>query len=767
MLFRLIALCLLMVPLASPGAHAAKRIALLIGNQDYRIDSLDLKNPHNDVTAVGRALKQVGFDVRIVKDAGFGKLQKEVNRYAKRLRRAGKGAVGFFYYSGHGALNESNRFNYLIPTDVDTVDSADLWDGSIRLKRIVDDLKDNASNAVHFVVFDACRNELKLSSRNSKSLLQSKGFRPIRERVRGMLIAYATAEGEIASDVGSKVGPYAEALSRWITKPGVEAVTMFREVQVSVFNNIGQEPWYTHGALRRVYFASRESPGRARPGKPKPSFSEAAKAWALIETSKDVRDFEAFRRQFGNQNPFYDRAAEKRIAALNKRRREQKNDRVAPAKPSPAPSSKRRPKRKPSTQAEIYRQLEIFGDVLERVRSDYVDKPDDQKLINSAIASMLRQFPSAKGQNHASRGVRKAKAAKQASSLSDVYRYLDLFGDVLEAVRTDHPGRIEEIVEAAIRGMLADLDPHSAYLDAKRFRNMQVQTRGQFGGLGIEVTMSNGVIKVIAPIEDSPADKAGIQASDLITHLDSEQIVGLTLEQAVQKMRGPVNRPITLTVIRKGRDEPFDVRVVRDVVRIKPVKSRLMSDGKIGYLRITAFQEQTHVQFKKAIASIKREAGAKLKGYVLDLRNNPGGLLDQAIAISDSFLSKGSIVLVRGRDVTQTQRHNAKSGDLADGKPVVVLINNGSGSAAEIVAGALQDHRRATIIGLKSAGKGSVQTIMPLAKNGALRLTTARYYTPSGRSIQAKAIEPNLVVERDGTDDNQLKRAIELIRQAR
>jgi carboxyl-terminal processing protease len=283
-----------------------------------------------------------------------------------------------------------------------------------------------------------------------------------------------------------------------------------------------------------------------------------------------------------------------------------------------------------------------------------------------------------------------------------------------------------------------------------------VQTRGEFGGLGIEVTMENGVVKVVSPIEDTPASRAGLMSGDLITHLDKEQILGLTLQEAVEKMRGPVNSPITLTIVRKGVDDPFDVKVVRDVIHINPVKYNVEGDD-IGYIRITTFNEQTTANLQKAIDDLKKQIGPKLKGYVVDLRNNPGGLLDQAISVSDTFLDQGAIVLTRGRNLEETQRSNARPGDLADGKQLVVLINGGSASASEIVAGALQDHHRATIIGTRSFGKGSVQTIIPLGSNGALRLTTARYYTPSGRSIQAKGIEPEAVVEEELPDDLKQK----------
>ena len=335
------------------------------------------------------------------------------------------------------------------------------------------------------------------------------------------------------------------------------------------------------------------------------------------------------------------------------------------------------------------------------------------------------------------------------SSNSELYRQLDLFGDVLERVRSDYVEKPDDtkLIESAINGMLSALDPHSSYMSPKHYRDMQVQTRGEFGGLGIEVTMENGVVKVVSPIDDTPADKAGLQANDLITHLDDEQIVGLTLEQAVEKMRGPVNTPISLTIVRKGVEAPFDVKVVRDIIRINAIKFR--EEGDVGYVKVTTFNEQTHTNLVKAVSKLNKSLGKDLKGYIIDLRNNPGGLLDQAIAVSDDFLERGSVVLTKGRNNEETQRAQARTGDIANGKKVVVLINGGSASASEIVAGALQDHKRATVIGTRSFGKGSVQTIIPLGANGAIRLTTARYYTPSNRSIQAKGIDPDIIIEQE------------------
>ena len=348
--------------------------------------------------------------------------------------------------------------------------------------------------------------------------------------------------------------------------------------------------------------------------------------------------------------------------------------------------------------------------------------------------------------------------AAQAAS-SDTYRQLNLFGDVFEKVRSDYVERPDDskLVESAITGMLAGLDPHSSYMDAKSFRDMQVQTRGEFGGLGIEVTMEDGLVKVITPIDDTPAAKAGVQPGDVIVKLDNDQVQGLTLNQAVDKMRGAVNTPILLTIMRKGQDKPIEVKVVRDTVRIKAVRSRV-EHGDIAYVRVTSFNEQTFENMKKAIEDLTAQIGSdKIKGYILDLRNNPGGLLDQAVAVSDAFLEKGEIVSTRGRNPDETQRFNARGGDLTKGRPIIVLTNGGSASASEIVAGALQDHKRATILGSRTFGKGSVQTIIPLGGNGALRLTTARYYTPSGRSIQAKGIEPDIVLIQDLPDEQKAK----------
>jgi carboxyl-terminal processing protease len=338
------------------------------------------------------------------------------------------------------------------------------------------------------------------------------------------------------------------------------------------------------------------------------------------------------------------------------------------------------------------------------------------------------------------------QAAPAQSKSSETYRLLNLFGEIFERVRTDYVEGTEDrkLIEDAINGMLTSLDPHSSYMPPKSFRDMQVQTRGEFGGLGIEVTMENGFVKVVSPIDETPAARAGLRPGDFVTHIDNEPVLGLTLQEAVEKMRGPVNSNIKL-MIRRGGGDPFEVTLTRAVIRVQSVRSRV--EGELGYVRITSFTEQTESGLKNAIDRIRQQSGNKLKGLVLDMRNNPGGLLDQAIAVSDAFLDKGEIVSTRGRRNDEAQRFNAKPGDLLNGLPIVVLINGGSASASEIVAGALQDHRRAILLGTRSFGKGSVQTIIPMGNQGAIRLTTARYFTPSGRSIQAQGIDPDIVVE--------------------
>lgn len=339
--------------------------------------------------------------------------------------------------------------------------------------------------------------------------------------------------------------------------------------------------------------------------------------------------------------------------------------------------------------------------------------------------------------------------AQASEDRASTYEQLDLFGEIFERVRSEYVEDVtsEELIQNAIDGMLTGLDPHSSYLPPKDFDDMAVQTRGEFGGLGIEVTQENGFIKVVSPIDDTPAFEAGVAAGDLIVQIDGEPTQGLTLDEAVERMRGAVGEPIVITIVREGVDEPFDITIVRDTIKVTAVRGRI--EGETVVLRVSTFNRQTFPNLETQIEKQVAELGGieNVNGFVLDLRFNPGGLLSQAILVSDAFLEQGEIVSTRGRDLSESERHNATAGDLAQGKPIVVLINGASASASEIVAGALQDHNRAVVVGTRSFGKGSVQTIMPLGEDRAIRLTTARYYTPSGRSIQALGVQPDIIVE--------------------
>ena len=382
-------------------------------------------------------------------------------------------------------------------------------------------------------------------------------------------------------------------------------------------------------------------------------------------------------------------------------------------------------------------------------------------LFATAILMLgMLQTPAHADENRTA-GTQPQTEDSDSQSYSDTYRQLNLFGDVFERVRAQYVDELEdkELVEKAINGLLSGLDPHSSYLDDEHFSDMQIQTKGEFGGLGIEITMENGLVKVVSPIDDTPAFRAGIEAGDLIVQIDGQPVMGLTLSESVEKMRGKVGTDIDIVVQREGETEPLEFTITRDIIRIRAVRHR--TEGNAGYIRITTFNQNTEEGVKKAVEDIQKELGDKLIGYVLDLRNNPGGLLDQAIAVSDAFLDQGEIVSTRGRHKRDTKRDNAHSGDLAEGLPIVVLINGGSASASEIVAGALQDHKRAILLGTKSFGKGSVQTVIPLPGHGAMRLTTARYYTPSGRSIQATGIEPDIIVEPAKVETIKFKRLSE------
>jgi carboxyl-terminal processing protease len=401
---------------------------------------------------------------------------------------------------------------------------------------------------------------------------------------------------------------------------------------------------------------------------------------------------------------------------------------------------------------DAYRELSIFGEVFERTRNDYVKKIDDWALIEDAIQGLL------KVSDVAPSAVDEQKLCESERVTRTTYSALNCFGLIYEEVRKAVAHRVSDgdLVAAAMKSMVTGLDPHSQYIDPKAFRDMQAQTRGELASVGVELSMDNGLMKVVSPIDDTPAARAGVMTNDVITKIDGESLKGLSLDQAINRLRGVINSSVNLTIVRRGLDKPVELTMAREIIRVEPVRWHAESD-QVGYIRISQLNEQTTDRLKKAIDGLKDKLGAnRIKGLVIDLRNNPGGLLNQAASVTDTFLGRGEIVSIRDRDPVGMQRFNAKDGDLTNGKPLMVLINGGTAAGSEIVAGALQDHRRATILGTRSFGEGSVQTIIPLGSgNGALRLTTAMIFTPSGRSIQANGIVPDIEVLQDVPEDQR------------
>ena len=752
----------------SASAFAEKRVALVIGNGAYQ-SAARLPNPTNDAQDVAAALKRVGFDTIV----GLNLDRAGMDDHAVRFARAARGAdVAIFYYSGHAM--QFAGVNYLMPVDARLTDEADLR-RLAKLDEIVADLQ-QAKN-LHILVLDSCRDnplaeELKRSIGRTRAATMSRGLAKI-DTPQGMIVAYATQSGRTAEDGTGRNSPYTTAFLKHI-EAQEEIGTVFRRVSADVYEatSRAQLPELSLSLIGEFYLKGRPQVQAAAPSV---SLSAAAQAWAAVKDTTSVAILDAFIQQYGESTygPF-----------ARARRDELKTTQVAVAKAVQPPGpSDTAPKPAPPrlTRADVAKLFAPFGTILERVRSDYVEPPDEKKMLLGAIDGMRNAFPSAaKVSSSAPAAMKVAGAGNANISMSSLH---DAALDILNGLgnSSDDAG----VVQAAIRGLLASLDPHSSYLDPQGFRDMQVQTRGEFGGLGIEVTMEDGLVKVVAPLDDAPAAKAGILAGDVITHLDDAAVQGLTLDEAVSKMRGAIGSSIKLTIKRAGQEQPIDVAITRDTIRVRAVRMRI-EGGDVGYIRITQFNQQTTEGLKKALGEVAAQiANTKLKGYIIDLRNNPGGLLDQAVSVSDEFLGRGEIVSTRGRKPEDAQRFSAKSGDTAKGKPIVVLINGGSAAASEIVAGALQDNKRATVVGTRTFGKGSMQTIIPLGGDaGALRLTTARYYTPSGRSIQARGIEPDVEVPQDAPDqptnneqggsqsyvphdpkdDKALQRAIELLR---
>jgi carboxyl-terminal processing protease len=719
-------------------ALAEKRVALVIGNGAYA-NASRLPNPGNDARDVAATLTRLGFDTILGLDLDRAAMDDHAVRFARAAREAD---VALFYYSGH-AMQFAGT-NYLMPVDAKLTDEADLR----RLAKVDDIVADlQQARNLRILVLDSCRDnplaeELRRSIGRTRAAGLARGLAKI-DSPQGMITAYATQAGHTAEDGTGRNSPYTTAFLRHIEE-SEEIGTVFRRVSADVYQStqrtqlpelslslIGE--FYLKGRSQGLAAATPSAP--ATPATP-PAPDNAAQAWAAIKDTTSVAVLDSFIQQYGDSvyGPF-----------ARARRDELRTNQLALAKPAPSPAASEPAKPGPPrlSRSDVTKLFANFGTILENVQKSYVEPPSQEKLLRSAIEGMRTAFPAAVRVSSA--GAPTSARNLENPNVSSVHDAAFGILNSLDSGREDG-----KVARAAIDGLFAALDPHSGYMDGQAFRDMQVQTRGTFGGLGIEVTMENGLVKVVTPIDDTPAAKAGVLAGDLITHIDDAPVLGLTLNDAVAKMRGPVGSWIKLTVKRAGQDQPRDIRIVRDTIRVRAVRARV-EDSDVGYIRISAFNEQTAKSLQGAIREIGGKVPAnKLKGYIIDLRNNPGGLLSEAVAVADAFLERGEIVSTRGREAKDTQRFSAKAGDTLKGKRIVVLINGGSAAASEILAGALQDHKRATILGTRSFGKGSVQTIVPLGGDaGAIRLTTARNYTPSGRSIQAVGIVPDIEVLQD------------------
>jgi carboxyl-terminal processing protease len=697
-------------------AFADRRIALVIGNSAYR-NVTRLDNPRNDAVLMANTLQNLGFKLTgggAQLDLDKAGLDAAVQKFGGELQGAD---VAMFYYAGHGV--QVRGANYLVPVGANPTREADVDFQMVDVNLVLRQME-AAGTRLNLVVLDACRN----NPFGGRSLRATDGGLAQMRAPEGTLISFATQPGNVAQD-GDGNSPYTTALATTITKPGLDIFQTFNEVGLAVKRSTGgsQQPWVSSSPIDgNFYFVAPASTPSVGP-------DEAAQAWAATRDTTSLAVLDTFIQQYGNSiyGPF-----------ARARREELKNSQTAMTAPKtnlalPQPTTR-------LSRGDIAKLLEPLGTTVNQVEKSYIDERSERDLYLAANNALRRAYPAM---------VTEASLNSGGADLNSVY---DTALAILNRQPTD--GEDNHVVEVAINGMLASLDPHSAYMSPADFRDMQSQSRGSFGGLGIEVNMENGLVRVVTPYDGTPAAKAGIRASDVIVAIDDVSVQGVTLNQAVSRMRGPVGSQVKLKVVRQGVDKPLEMILVRDTIRVPTVISRT-EGGDVGYIKITSFNEMTDNSFKQAVADLSSKvANDNIRGYIIDLRNSPGGLLNAVIAVSDEVLQRGDIVSTRGRSANDNQHFTAKPGDITKGKRLVVLINGGTASGSEIFAGAMQDNKRATLIGTRSFGKGSIQTIFPLgAERGALRLTTSRYYTPSGTSIQAKGILPDIEVAQDEPDD--------------
>jgi carboxyl-terminal processing protease len=703
----------------SPDAHADRRVALVIGNSAYQ-NVARLDNPRNDAVLMANTLQNLGFKLTgggAQLDLDKTGLDAAVQKFGGELQGAD---VAMFYYAGHGV--QVRGANYLVPVGANPTREADVDFQMVDINLVLRQME-AAGTRLNLVVLDACRN----NPFGGRGLRATDGGLAQMRAPEGTLISFATQPGNVAQD-GDGNSPYTTALATTITKPGLDIFQTFNEVGLAVKRSTGgsQQPWVSSSPIDgNFYFVAPRAPASTPSAGP----DEAAQAWAATRDTTSLAVLDTFIQQYGNSlyGPF-----------ARARREELKNSQMAMTAPKPNLALAQPTTR--LSRGDVARLFEPLGTTVNQVEKSYIDERSERDLYIAANNALRRAYPTM---------VTEASLNSGGADLNAVY-------DTALAILNRQPTNSEDnhVVEVAINGMLASLDPHSSYMSPADFRDMQTQSRGTFGGLGIEVNMENGLVRVVTPYDGTPAAKAGIRASDVIVAIDDVSIQGVTLNQAVSRMRGPVGSQVKLKVVRQGVDKPLEMILVRDTIRVPSVTWRI-EGGDVGYIKISSFNELTENGFKQAVAELSgKVANDNIKGYIIDLRNSPGGLLNSVIAVSDDVLQRGDIVSTRGRSANDSQHFTAKPGDITKGKRMVALINGGTASGSEIFAGAMQDNKRATLIGTRSFGKGSIQTIFPLgAERGALRLTTSRYYTPSGTSIQAKGILPDIEVAQDEPDD--------------
>jgi carboxyl-terminal processing protease len=723
MIRRILLLLAVVLVLPASEALAARRVALVIGNSTYQ-NVARLENPRNDAVLMANTLKNLGFTLTgggAQLDLDKSALDAAVQKFGADLQGAD---VGMFYYAGHGVQVRGS--NYLVPVGANPTRETDVDFQMVDVNLVLRQME-AAGTKLNLVVLDACRN----NPFGGRGLRATDGGLAQMRAPEGTLISFATQPGNVAMD-GQGDSPFTAALATTITKPGLDIFQTFNEVGLAVKRSSGgsQQPWVSSSPIDgNFYFVTPLTPASTPSAAP----DEAAQAWAATRETTSLAVMDAFIQQYGNS--IYGPFARARREEL---KNNQKAGELALAGPKPSvpviqPASPR------LSRGDVAKLFEPFSTTITQIEKNYVDERNDRDLYAATNTALRQAYPPTGTE---------ASLGSGNSDLNSVY-------DTALAILNRKPTNSDDnhIVEVAITGVLASLDPHSTYMSPADYLDMQSQTHGSFGGLGIEVSMENGLIKVVTPYDGSPAAKAGIRANDMITAVDDVSIQGFTLSQAVGRMRGPVGSQVKLKLTRPGVDNPLEMILVRDTIRVASVTSRV--EGDVGYIKIATFNEQTDSAFKRAVTDLSRQvANDNLKGYIIDLRNSPGGLLDSVVSVSDDLLPRGEIVSTRGRGSDDNQRFSAKPGDVTKGKRLVILINGGTASGSEIVAGALQDNKRATLIGTRTYGKGSIQTIFPLGTDrGALRLTTSRYYTPLGNSIQAKGILPDIEVVQAEPDD--------------